>query len=129
MPYVKNHTWCEVSGAVLARLRRSVTQWCKVTKYICVSTVLKYNFDICILLEYFQSAILLLLLHYILDPNIVLLLHYIYLKSLATSYFAYIETFPTNLFVVGSWESVICCVICCGSQENGCVVLLCFLEK
>merc|ERR1712121_465470 len=64
----------------------------KVSKYIYLSTVLKYNFEEFVL-EYFQISVLVLLLHYISEGNIVLLLHYIHLKTLVTSYFADIHSY------------------------------------
>ena len=73
---------CDVSGH-----KPFLRQWCKVTKYIYLSTVLKYIFEEFVL-EYFQMSVLVLLLHYISERNIVLLLHYIHFKTLVTSYFA-----------------------------------------
>ena len=68
-------------------------QWWKVTKYIYLSTVLKYHFEvrICTVLEYFQFPILLLLLHYISEANTVLLLHYNYLKTFVTSFWLLLQ--------------------------------------
>ena len=53
-------------------------QWCKVTKYIYSSTVLKYNFEV-------------LILYWSISNCLILLLHYNYLKTLVTSYCSYIN--------------------------------------
>ena len=60
-------------------------QWCKVTKYIYSSTVLKHNFEVLVL--YQRISILsyfVLLPHYKPEVKSVLLLHYMYVTPLVT---------------------------------------------
>ena len=67
-------------------------QWCKVTKYMYLSTVLKYTFELSVLyLSNYHFRYFHFYLHYITDPNIVLLVHYVDLKTLVISYFSDID--------------------------------------